>query len=76
MLFEAEDVSPCESDGLSAYRQTPLIVVIPPTESQVTQILALCRAESVPVVARGAGTGLSGGALPCACGWSVGVIAM
>ena len=64
VLFEEEDIRPYESDGLSAYRQTPMIVVIPQTEDQVRQILLLCHAAAVPVVARGAGTGLSGGALP------------
>jgi glycolate oxidase len=64
VLFEEEDLKPYESDGLSAYRQTPMIVVIPQTEAQVKQVLALCYAKSIPVVARGAGTGLSGGALP------------
>ena len=64
VLFEEEDIRPYDSDGLSAYRQTPMIVVIPQTEDQVRQILLLCHAAAVPVVARGAGTGLSGGALP------------
>ena len=64
VLFDAEDLKPYELDGLSAYRQTPMIVAIPDTEEQVGKILRLCHAASVPVVARGAGTGLSGGALP------------
>jgi len=64
VLFDAEDLKPYEMDGLSAYRQMPMIVAIPETEEQVRQILRLCHAASVPVVARGAGTGLSGGALP------------
>lgn len=64
VLFDAEDIKPYEMDGLSAYRQTPMIVVIPDTEEQVIKILRLCHAFQVPVVARGAGTGLSGGALP------------
>ena len=64
VLFDAEDIKPYESDGLTAYQQTPMIVVIPETEEQVKQILQLCYTANVPVVARGAGTGLSGGALP------------
>src|SRR5487761_2013855 len=64
VLFEQEDLKPFECDGLSAYRQVPMIVVLPETEAQVREILLLCRKENVPVVARGAGTGLSGGALP------------
>ena len=64
VLFDTEDLKPYEMDGLSAYRQTPMIVAIPDTEEQVRQILQICHAAAVPVVARGAGTGLSGGALP------------
>src|SRR5450631_2995541 len=68
VLFEKEDLNPFECDGLSAYRQVPMVVVLPETEEQVREILLLCRRENVPVVARGAGTGLSGGALPFADG--------
>jgi glycolate oxidase len=64
LLVEREDLNPYESDGLTAYRQLPLLVVIPETEAQVQQILRICFEEAVPVVARGSGTGLSGGALP------------
>src|SRR5262245_40045804 len=64
VLWETEDVAPYECDGLSAYRQLPMVVVLPETEAQVCRILALCSEKRVPVVARGAGTGLSGGALP------------
>jgi len=64
LLFDKEDLRPYETDGLSAYRQTPMIVAIPETEEQVRKILQLCHGSGVPVVARGAGTGLSGGALP------------
>src|SRR6202008_4997498 len=60
----AEDVTPYECDGLSAYRQVPMVVALPDTEDQVCRILRLCHGLGVPVVARGAGTGLSGGALP------------
>lgn len=53
-----------ECDGLSAYKATPWLVVLPETREQVGEVLRLCAREGVPVVARGAGTGLSGGALP------------
>jgi glycolate oxidase len=64
VLFEREDVQPYECDGLSAYRQVPMIVALPEDEEQVQRILKSCHEQRVPVVARGAGTGLSGGALP------------
>jgi len=64
VLHEAEDLRPYECDGLSAYQQIPLAVVLPETVDQVERILAYCSEQQVPVVARGAGTGLSGGALP------------
>ncbi|SEA59870.1 glycolate oxidase [Nitrosospira multiformis ATCC 25196] len=64
VLHETEDVRPYECDGLSAYRQTPMIVALPRTEDEVAGILKICDALKIPVVARGAGTGLSGGALP------------
>ncbi|MDT8281534.1 MAG: glycolate oxidase subunit GlcD [Gammaproteobacteria bacterium] len=64
ILFDTEDLKPYECDGLSAYRAIPLIVVLPETIEQVQRVLTLCHKKRVPVVARGAGTGLSGGALP------------
>jgi len=64
VLFDHEDVKPYECDGLSAYRQVPMVVALPETEQQVCRILRTCHEMRVPVVARGAGTGLSGGALP------------
>ena len=64
LLSDPEDLHPYECDGLTAYRQLPLAVAIPETEEQVRAILKLCHALNVPVVARGAGTGLSGGAMP------------
>ena len=64
VLQETEDLRPYECDGLSAYRQMPMIVALPQTEEEVVQVLRICHALKVPVVARGAGTGLSGGALP------------
>ncbi|WP_297325589.1 FAD-linked oxidase C-terminal domain-containing protein [Nitrosomonas sp.] len=68
VLYETEDLKPYECDGLSAYRQLPMVVVLPQSEAQIIQILQLCHATQTPVVARGAGTGLSGGALPHAQG--------
>ncbi|HEY1028117.1 MAG TPA: glycolate oxidase subunit GlcD [Pseudomonas sp.] len=64
ILHTQEDLKPYECDGLSAYRTTPMLVVLPERIEQVQQLLKLCHARGVPVVARGAGTGLSGGALP------------
>jgi glycolate oxidase len=64
VLAEPEELKPYECDGLSAYRHVPLLVVLPDSAEQVQQVLQLCRDEGVPVIARGAGTGLSGGALP------------
>ncbi len=64
LLWQAEDTTPYECDGLTAYRQRPLAVALPETEAQVAAVLKACHALGVPVVARGAGTGLSGGAMP------------
>jgi glycolate oxidase len=64
LLWNTEDTTPYECDGLTAYRQRPLVVALPETESQVQAVLRTCHRLSVPVVARGAGTGLSGGAMP------------
>jgi glycolate oxidase len=68
LLYRDEDVRPYECDGLAAFRQLPMVVVLPETEQQVCRILKVCRQLEVPVVARGAGTGLSGGAMPHAAG--------
>ena len=64
ILSSAEELTPYECDGLSAYRSTPYIVVLPETIEQVQATLKICKRLQIPVVARGAGTGLSGGALP------------
>ena len=64
MLWQAEDTTPYECDGLTAYRARPLMVALPETYAQVQAVLKTCHALDVPVVARGAGTGLSGGAMP------------
>ena len=68
ILDDVEDMQPFECDGLSVYRQLPMLVVLPETVEQVQQVMRLCHEHKVPVVARGAGTGLSGGALPLASG--------
>ncbi|QYF94449.1 FAD-binding protein [Massilia sp. PAMC28688] len=68
VLADAEDTRPYECDGLTAYRQLPMIVTLPRDEAQVLAILAVCRELGVPIVPRGAGTGLSGGAMPLADG--------
>ena len=64
LLWQSEDTIPYECDGLTAYREQPLVVALPETEEQVAAVLRACHKLGVPVVARGAGTGLSGGALP------------
>jgi glycolate oxidase len=64
VLWQTEDTRPYECDGLTAYRRLPMVVALPETEEQVQRILQTCNALGVPVVPRGAGTGLSGGALP------------
>jgi len=68
LIWHAEDTTPYECDGLTAYRQRPLVVALPETEAQVAAVLRTCHQLGVPVVARGAGTGLSGGAMPHALG--------
>ena len=68
VLFNEEDTRPYECDGLSAYRQLPMVVVLSNSEAQVVGILKTCRDLQVRIVPRGAGTGLSGGALPIADG--------
>ncbi len=64
VLHDPEDLRPFECDGLLAYRQVPMIAVLAETIAQVQTVMRICHAHDVPVVARGAGTGLSGGALP------------
>ncbi|HTS86520.1 MAG TPA: FAD-linked oxidase C-terminal domain-containing protein [Usitatibacter sp.] len=68
VLVEREELKPYECDGLSAYRATPLVATIPASEADVAAVLEVARATNTPVVARGSGTGLSGGALPLADG--------
>ena len=66
VISQASELLPYESDGLTAYRQPPMVVVLPETTAQVSAILAWCFANGVKVVPRGSGTSLSGGALPLA----------
>src|SRR5215468_6442370 len=67
------EMRPFESDGLTAYRQLPMVVVLPSTTDQVSRVLAYCHAHSIKVVPRGAGTSLSGGALPLGDGVLLGM---
>ena len=64
LLWSNEQTTPYECDGLTAYRQRPLVVALPESYEQIQQVLKTCHGLGVPVVARGAGTGLSGGAMP------------
>ncbi|MPZ11032.1 MAG: FAD-binding protein [Kiloniellaceae bacterium] len=73
VIVEEQELRAYESDGLTAYRQLPLIVVLPETTAQVSEILRCCQARGVKVVPRGAGTSLSGGALPLADGIILGL---
>jgi glycolate oxidase len=68
VIADRDELAVYESDGLTAYRQRPLVAVLPETVEQVSRILAYCNAEGIKVVPRGAGTSLSGGALPLADG--------
>ncbi len=64
VLWKTADTRPYECDGLSMFRQQPMVVALPDTEAQIVSILRICSRIGVPVVARGAGTSLSGGAMP------------
>jgi len=68
LLIDDEDLRPYECDGLTAFRELPMGVCLPESEGQVIDVLRTCHQLGVPVVARGAGTGLSGGAMPHAQG--------
>ena len=68
LLWEPEDTIPYECDGLAAYRQMPLAVALPETEAQAVAVIKVCQNLNIPIVPRGAGTGLSGGAMPIAQG--------
>jgi glycolate oxidase len=76
VISETLRLKPYETDGLSAYRQPPLAVVLPTSTEQVAAVLRLCHAMGVRVVPRGAGTSLSGGALPLADAVVIGLMRM
>src|SRR5690625_2498562 len=73
VIYDPEALAAYESDGLTAYRQPPLITVLPGTVRQVSAVLRYCHQEKIKVVPRGAGTSLSGGALPLADGILLGL---
>ncbi|MCZ6509832.1 MAG: FAD-binding protein [Alphaproteobacteria bacterium] len=73
VISEERELAVYESDGLTAYHQLPMIVVLPETTAQVSQVLAYCQRNNVKIVPRGAGTSLSGGALPLADGITLGL---
>ena len=72
VIDDERGLRPFECDGLSAYRSLPMVVVLPRDTQEVSRVLALCHERGVKIVPRGAGTGLSGGALPLADGVTVG----
>ncbi len=73
VIDQTREMRAFESDGLPAYRQVPMVVVLPETTQQVSRVLAYCHGEGIKVVPRGAGTSLSGGALPLADGVLLGM---
>ncbi|MEC9264691.1 MAG: FAD-linked oxidase C-terminal domain-containing protein [Pseudomonadota bacterium] len=73
VIIDEDERRPYESDGLTAYRTMPLVVVLPETVEQVAEVLKYCKAHGIKVVPRGAGTSLSGGALPLADGILLGM---
>ena len=73
VIADRDELTVYESDGLTAYRQLPMIVALPESTEQVSRILGLCHERKIKVVPRGAGTGLSGGALPLADGVTLGL---
>jgi glycolate oxidase len=73
VIAGTREMRPYETDGLTAYRQLPMVVVLPETTEQVSQVLRYCYDEGIRVVPRGAGTSLSGGALPLADGVLLGM---
>src|SRR5689334_22921899 len=73
VIDSEKEMRPFESDGLTAYRQLPMVVVLPSTTEQVSQVLRYCHENKIKVVPRGAGTSLSGGALPLADGILLGM---
>ena len=73
VIDDQQQLKVYETDGLTAYHQLPMIVTLPQTTAQVSKILKICASGEIKVVPRGAGTGLSGGALPLADGVTVGL---
>lgn len=73
VIDQPDELRPYESDGLTAYRQPPMVVVLPETVRQVSEVLAYCHKNNIKVVPRGSGTSLSGGALPLADGVLLGM---
>src|SRR4051812_45583842 len=73
VIAAEREMRPFESDGLTAYRQMPMVVVLPETTAQVSEVLRYCHEQGIKVVPRGAGTSLSGGALPLADGVLLGM---
>src|SRR5436305_10607495 len=73
VIAHEREMRPYESDGLTAYHQLPMVVVLPDTTEQVAAVLRYCHSEGIKVVPRGAGTSLSGGALPLADGVLLGM---
>ena len=73
VIDSAAEMLPYESDGLMAYRQPPMVVVLPDTTEQVSKVLKYCFEQGIKVVPRGSGTSLSGGALPLADGVLLGL---
>jgi len=76
LITDAAGLRPYECDGLTAIREQPWIVVLPENEAQVAAVLRICREHNIPIVPRGAGTGLSGGARPSADGVVLGLSKM
>src|SRR6202012_3577076 len=66
VIDSADELPPYEPDGLTAYRQPPMVAVLPDTSEQVSKVLKYCHEQGIKVVPRGSGTSLSGGALPLA----------
>jgi glycolate oxidase len=73
VISTSAQMAPFDMDALTAYRQQPLAVVLPGSVAQVQSVLALCHRRGIKVVPRGAGTSLSGGALPLADGLLLGL---
>src|SRR5678815_4507485 len=73
VIDSAAEMLAYESDGLTAYRQPPMVVVLPDTTEQVAKVLKYCQGQGIKVVPRGSGTSLSGGALPLADGVLLGL---